>query len=159
MVISESTLKWIMRFYPPLLLQRIWVIGFDPGFRGVRVRVKKSFLNRNYNNSIFGGAIFTAADPFYPVLLHQIFSAKGYKVIVWLKSSHIQYLKPARTRLEYKVMITDEEIAEMEIELVALGKFVKSCTTEMYDTNGILCASILCEVYLRDLNSIHQHKN
>jgi acyl-coenzyme A thioesterase PaaI-like protein len=72
MVVSEKTLKWIMRFYPPLLLQRIWVIGFDKGFKGVSVKISKSLLNRNYNGSIFGGTIFAAADPFYPVLFNLV---------------------------------------------------------------------------------------
>ena len=47
-----------------LLVQRIWVQGFDKGFKGVSVKVSKSILNKNFNNSIFGGTIFAAADPF-----------------------------------------------------------------------------------------------
>ena len=28
MLVSENMLKWALRFYPPLLLQRIWIIKF-----------------------------------------------------------------------------------------------------------------------------------
>src|SRR5690606_5763504 len=73
MKMSERALKWIMRFYPPLMFQRIWVKEFHPEFKGVDVIVLHSLLNRNYNSSIFGGTIFSAADPFYPILFDQIF--------------------------------------------------------------------------------------
>lgn len=153
MVVSESTLKWVMRFYPPLLFQRIWVVKFYPGFRGVKVRIKKSLLNNNYNRSIFGGTIFSAADPFYPVLFHQLFGVKGYRVIVWLKSSQVQYLKPARTALEFDISITDEDVADMEAELIAAGKFVRTYPIDMFDKNGVHCAALQCEVYVRHLDT------
>src|ERR1700733_11625351 len=112
MVVSLNVLKWVVRFYPPLLLQRIWVVGFEKEFRGVRVKIGKSLLNKNYNNSIFGGTIFAAADPFYPVLFHQLFSHKGYKVIAWSKSSQIQYLKPGMTNLYFYIHLSEAEIEE-----------------------------------------------
>ena len=83
MVVSENTLKWLMRLYPPLLFQRIWVRGFDKGFKGVRVRVIKSIFNKNYNGSIFGGTIFAAADPFYPVLFDRVLNNGDRKLKIW----------------------------------------------------------------------------
>ncbi len=65
MVVSENVLKWALRFYPPLLFQRIWVIRFEKDFKGVSVKINKSLINNNYNNSIFGGTIFAAADPIF----------------------------------------------------------------------------------------------
>ena len=77
MKVSEKTLKWVMRFYPPFFFQRIWVQRFHPGFTGVDVKISKSLLNRNYNASIFGGTIFAAADPFYALLFDQLFRRRG----------------------------------------------------------------------------------
>src|SRR6476659_10348579 len=94
MNVSANTLKWVMRFYPPLFFQRIWVKNFSPDFRSVEVKINKSILNTNYNKSIFGGTIFSATDPFYALLFDQIFRKKGFKTRVWLKSAQIQYLKP-----------------------------------------------------------------
>ncbi|GAA4308889.1 hypothetical protein GCM10023149_02990 [Mucilaginibacter gynuensis] len=154
MRVSENRLKWIMRLYPPMLFQRIWVVKFEPGFRGVTVRVKKSFLNKNYNKSIFGGTIFSAADPFYPVLFHQIFSNKGYRIIVWLKACDIRYIKPARTTLSFTIQLSDNDITEAENNLNRIGKNVKAYPIEMIDENGILCASLLSEVYMRNLDYV-----
>ncbi len=141
-----------MRCYPSLLFQRIWVVEFEKGFRGVKVKINKSILNRNYNNSIFGGTLFSAADPFYPVLFHQLLSHKKYNIVAWTKSAQIQYLKPALTDLSFAIRISDEDVADCENELNIAGKYVKIHAIEMYDKNGQLCATVLNEIYVRNLN-------
>jgi acyl-coenzyme A thioesterase PaaI-like protein len=151
MVVSENVLKWALRFYPPLLFQRIWVIRFEKGFRGVKVKVNKSLLNNNYNNSIFGGTIFASADPFYPLLFHQVLTHKGYKVRVWLKSAEINYIKPGRTDLFFNINITEEDIQEVEHVLNTGGKHVKAYPIELYNKEGELCVTVNANVYIRNL--------
>lgn len=158
MVVSETTLKWVMRFYPPLFFQRIWVQKFGKGFTSAEVKINKSIFNKNYNDSIFGGTIFAAADPFYALLFDQILQRRGFKVRVWLKSAQIQYLKPGRTDLYFKVNITETEIAEAEEILNTVGKFVKSFPIEMYNNNGELCVNLTNEVYVRNLHAGEQSK-
>lgn len=153
---SERTLKWVMRFYPPLFFQRIWVKKFHSDFKGVDVIVLNSFLNRNYNSTIFGGTIFSAADPFYPILFDQIFKKKGYKTLVWLKCGNINYLKPARTALKFSIVLTEEVINETEDILKRNGKFVSTFHIKLYDTNNEICALVDNEVYIRDLNFKHK---
>jgi acyl-coenzyme A thioesterase PaaI-like protein len=152
MLVSENVLKWALRFYPPLLLQRIWIIKFEKGFRGVKVKIVKSLLNKNYNDSIFGGTIFAAADPFYPVLFHQIFLHKGYKsVIAWSKSAEIQFLKPGHTSLYLDINITEDEISEAEQMLNTTGKYIRFHAMDIRDKNGAVCVSAKVEVYIRNL--------
>ncbi len=152
MVVSENVLKWALRFYPPLLFQRIWVIRFEKDFRGVKVKVNKSLINNNYNNSIFGGTIFAAADPFYPLLFHQLLTHKGYQVRVWLKSAEIKYLKPGRTDLFFNINITDADIEEVEQVLNTIGKHTKTYPIEMYNKQNELCVFVNSEIYIRNLN-------
>jgi len=149
---SENTLKWAMRFYPPLFFQRIWVRRFHKDFRGVDVKIHRSLLNKNYNSSIFGGTIFSATDPFYAVLFDQIFQRKGYTNLVWLKSAEIQYLKPARKDLFFTIKLSDEEIIYAEKHLLQDGKYVANFDIELYDTDRILCVKVKNEVYIRNLN-------
>ena len=149
MILSERALKWVMNVYPPLLFQRIWVKKFHSGFLGVDVKVANSFLNRNYNGSIFGGTIYAATDPFYAILFDQLMQRRGFKVRVWLKSASIQYLKPGLTNLYFTLKITDEMIAEAETSLKENGKFVKSYPMELFNKQGELCATVMNEVYLR----------
>ncbi|MES2418904.1 MAG: DUF4442 domain-containing protein [Bacteroidota bacterium] len=150
MIFSEKTLKWALCLYPPLLFQRIWVKKFHPEFLGVDVKISNSFLNRNYNGSIFGGSIYAATDPFYAILFDQLMQRKGFKVRVWLKSAAIQYLKPGLSNLHFTLIITDEMIAEAETSLNETGKFVKSYPMELYNEQGELCATVTNEIYLRN---------
>ncbi|WP_316766924.1 DUF4442 domain-containing protein [Pedobacter frigiditerrae] len=149
MIVSERTLKWAMCFYPPLLFQRIWVKRFHPGFLGVDVKISNSFLNRNYNGSIFGGSIYAATDPFYAILFDQLMQRRGFKVRVWLKSASIQYLKPGLTDLHFTLKITDEMIIEAEDALTEKGKFVMAYPMELFNKEGELCATVMNEIYLR----------
>ena len=152
MVVSERTLKWGLCLYPPLLFQRIWVKKFHKGFRGVDVKINKSLFNKNYNGSIFGGTIFAATDPFYALLFDQILQRKGFKVRVWLKSASIQYLKPGRGDLFFTVNITDEMIEDAVEALTSTGKFVKAYPMEIKNKEGEVCATVMNEVYVRNLH-------
>ncbi|KLT64217.1 DUF4442 domain-containing protein [Pedobacter sp. BMA] len=152
MMISQNTLKWVMRFYPPLFFQRIWVQKFDEDFRSCTVKISKSFLNKNYNGSIFGGTIYAATDPFYALLFDQLMQRRGFKVRVWLKSASIQYLKPGRSNLYFTIRLTDAMVAEAEEALKTDGKFVKAYPMEITNKNGELCATVMNEVYVRNLH-------
>jgi len=150
-MISENGLKWLMRLYPPMLFQRIWVKKIHKDFRGIEVKINKSLFTTNLGNSIFGGTIFSATDPFYALLFGQLMQRKGFKITVWLKSAQIQYIKPGRTDLHYSILINEEMISEAEMCLKSEGKFIKTYTIEVFDKHGDLCATALNEVYVRNL--------
>lgn len=151
MVVSENMLKWAMRFYPPLFFQRIWVIKFDKGFTGVHVKISKSFLNVNYNRTIFGGTIFSASDPFFALLFDQILQRRGLKCRVWLRSAEIRYLKPGATNLYFTISLSEQQIKEAETILLTEGKFVKAYPMNIFSSEGLLCATVINEVYIRNL--------
>jgi acyl-coenzyme A thioesterase PaaI-like protein len=152
MKISENSLKWLMRLYPPMLFQRIWVKKIDKDFRGIDVKINRSLFTTNLGSATFGGTIFAATDPFYALLIGQIMQHKGFKITVWLKSAEIQYLKPARKDLHYTIKINDEMIKEVERAITNEGKFVKTYPIEIFDTKGDLCVTAQNEVYIRNLN-------
>lgn len=149
MKVSENTLKWGMRLYPPLLLQRIWIQNIDSGFRGADVKINRSLITLNFGKAIFGGTIYTAADPFYAMLFGQLLKHKGYNISIWLKSASIQFLRPGRTDLYYRIVITEEMIDEIEKELEANAVFVKSYSIKIYSKTGDLYAIAKNEIYIR----------
>lgn len=149
MKVSENTLKWGMRLYPPLLLQRIWIRNIDAGFKGAHVKINRSLMTLNFGKAIFGGTIYTATDPFYAMLFGQLLKHKGYHISVWLKSASIQFLRPGRTDLHYHISITDDMINEVEKALNNKGVFVKSYSIEIYSKTGDLHAIAKNEIYIR----------
>lgn len=147
-----------MRFYPPLLINRIWVITISDDFTSASVKIAKSFLNTNFNRSIFGGTIYSAGDPFFALLVWGIFYKKNYKIKVWLKSASIQFLKPAHTDLLIEFKITPEQVSMAEEELLANGKYIQSFTFDVKDMNGIVCAQMNTEVYARNIGVNYEYK-
>ncbi len=138
-----------MNLYPPLLFQRVRIVEIREGFRYCRVEVRRSILTRNLNGSTFGGAIFSAADPFYPVMYWQIFARRGCRVRVWLKSAAVDYLKPARSALSLEFRLDGEEIERAALALEREGRFTARYRTDAVDRHGEACATIETEVYLR----------
>ena len=149
MKVSENTLKWGMRLYPPMLLQRIWTRNIDAGFRGADVKINRSLITLNFGKAIFGGTIYTATDPFYAMLFGQLLKHKGYHISVWLKGANIQFLRPGRTDLFYQIKITDEMINEAEEAINKNGVFIKSYSIEIYSKSGDLYAIAKNEIYIR----------
>jgi acyl-coenzyme A thioesterase PaaI-like protein len=154
MRLSENTLKWVMRLYPPLLFQRIWVKKIYKGFCGADIKINRSLVTINLGNAIFGGTIFSATDPFYAMLFGQQMLRQGFKTTIWLKSAEIKYIKPARTNLFYTIRISPEMTAEAVATLKTQGKFVKAYPIEIFNKHGELCATAMNEVYIRDLNFV-----
>ncbi|HVW12677.1 MAG TPA: DUF4442 domain-containing protein [Mucilaginibacter sp.] len=151
MLVSANVLKWALRFYPPLFFQRIWVVSIDDDFTGVKVKINKSLINNNYNNSIFGGTIFSAADPFYPLIFHQYLTHKGYRVRVWMKAAEILYLKPGRSDIFFTIKLSGADMREAEETLDKGEKYIKIHPVTMYGRGGELCAELKCEIYVRNL--------
>ena len=149
MKVSENILKWGMRLYPPLLLQRIWVQKIHKDFKGADIKINRSLFTLNFGKSIFGGTIYSGTDPFYAMLFGQILRNKNYHITIWLKSASIQFLKPARTDLFYKIHITEEMIKEAETGLNNKGIFVKTYAIEVYSKNKELTAIARNEIYIR----------
>lgn len=153
MKVSPNTLKWGLRLYPPLFFQRIWVRRIMDGFLGADVKINKSLMNINSNKTIFGGTIFSAIDPFYPILLDQYFKHQGIsRTVAWLKTAHIDYIKPGKYDLEVSIRLNNQILEETLKTIKKEGKVVRTFQTQVFDKHGTLCAVAHNEVYIRDLD-------
>lgn len=151
MLVSERALKWAMRFYPPLLFQGIWTQKFENEFLGVKVKICECVINRNYNGSMFGGTIFSAADPFYVILFHQILKRKGYKTKLWLKHATIDFIKPGNCNLYFSISLTEENIKEAVHALDIEGKFIKTFAVKITNKAGVLYAVVHNKIYIKKI--------
>ena len=69
-------LKLTLNIFPPLFFNRIYLKNISADYREMNVSLKRSFTNINYYKSIFGGSIFSACDPFFPIMYYHIFKEK-----------------------------------------------------------------------------------
>jgi hypothetical protein len=101
------------------------------------------------NGTIFGGSLFSAADPFYAIMYWQIFERKGMKVLTWLKTAQIQYLRPANEKLYIDFKLTDEDIEEAIAALMEHGRYKKTHDIQFVNSKGEVFVKAQNEVYLR----------
>ena len=108
--LTPKNAKWILNLYPPFLFNRIRIQSISSDFTDVKVIIKKSIWNKNLAGTIFGGTLFSAADPFIAVMYWQIFDIRFHKkIIVWLKSAEIHYKIPADSAISLHFKIDEEE--------------------------------------------------
>lgn len=149
---TPNRMKWALRFYPPFLFQRIWVQSVHDGFMGADVKIFKSLFNINSNGTIFGGTTFSSIDPIHPLLIDGYLRQHGFKkTVAWLKSAHIDFKKPGKNSLLFSVRIKESEMQAALAIIREEGKIIKTFTTEIFDTQGTLCAVSHNEIYIRDL--------
>jgi hypothetical protein len=145
-------LKTILNLFPPLLFNRIVLKEISDDFMQMKVVLRKVLFNINFHKTIFGGSIFSACDPYFPTMYYHIFANKNRKLIIWLKSAEIQYLRPADSTLKLHFEITKEDVKKVEKALDKIGKTEIWHTVEAINKKGVVCAKASMLVYLRDDN-------
>ncbi|OUV70244.1 MAG: hypothetical protein CBC83_08570 [Flavobacteriales bacterium TMED123] len=145
-------LKTILNLFPPLLFNRIVLKEISDDFMQMKVVLRKVLFNINFHKTIFGGSIFSACDPYFPTMYYHIFANKNRKLIIWLKSAEIQYLRPADSTLKLHFEITKEDVRKVEKALDKIGKTEIWHTVEAINKKGVVCAKASMLVYLRDNN-------
>ncbi len=146
---TERQLRWVLSVYPPFLLNRIRVAAIGPGFRTCRVHVHRSVVTRNLQGSTFGGTIYSAADPIYPLMYWQIFAHRGERVQAWLRSATVRYLKPASGRVTFEFALSDDDVERACAALAEHGRYAHTHTAEAVSVDGQVCTVVDAEVYLR----------
>jgi len=150
MQVPKFLLKTVLNLFPPLLFNRIVLKEVSDDFLEMRVVLRRALFNMNFHKTIFGGSIFSACDPYFPTMYYHIFANKGRKLIIWLKSAEIQYLRPADSSLKLHFKITEDDIKLAEETLNKKGKFEIWHTVDAINKKGIVCARAKMLVYLRD---------
>lgn len=147
--ISPRSAKWLLNFYPPFIFNRIKIQSVSEDFTEVNVIIKKSIFNKNMAGTIFGGTLFSAADPFIAVMYWQIFSIRyDQKIIVWLKGAEIVYKKPADTDMFLHFKIEEDEILLAKKELEEKGKHFPEYLVDLKNEQGETCATVKLNSYL-----------
>lgn len=149
MKLKPRTARWFMNLYPPNLLNRIVVKYVSKDFRQAEIIIKKSWLNKNLQGTIFGGTLYAAADP-YPALLYwQIFHQQDIKTEAWLKKAEVEYHKPAASNISLKYDLSEKQISEAMEELFKEGRFSTWHRVEGVDQHGEVCITVKSLIVLK----------
>lgn len=140
-----------MSLYPPFLFGGVRVISVAPDFLSCRVRVRRGLLNWNLNRTVFGGTLYSAADPIYVLLFWQHFAHRGTALRVWTHSARVSFLAPVRRQVELRFEIDPQTLARAEAALANEGKFVESLGVAGFDPEEQVAVEIETVVHLARL--------
>ncbi len=147
MQLGPRGMRFFLNIYPPYLFSRTRVKYIAPDWREVIVELPKSLLTRNYVGTTFGGSLYASSDPFFMLMLIKILGIQDH--IVWDKGAKIDFKKPARSKITYRFIITDEDLIKIAQDLKEKGKSLPEFLVEGKDKNGEVCVSIHKLLYIR----------
>ncbi len=147
--LKPSELKRMLNLWIPFIFNRIKIIQVSDDFRKIDVRLKLSFWNRNPGKAIWGGAIFSAADSFYPIMLKQNALYSGITTQFFTKSTQVNYIKESKTNLMFNFELTEDEVLNMIGILKEDGKYQEWHTVYGIDENNNKCVKVKIQPYLR----------
>ena len=141
---------WLARVlfncWPPFVGAGIHILTVSPDYRAVRVRLKRSWYNKNYVGTQFGGSIYAMTDPFY---MWTIMTNLGHDYIVWDKAGEIEFVKPGRSTVHAQFRLDDATLAEMTAAAAGGDKVLRWFETDVIDRDGEVVARVRKQLYLR----------
>lgn len=141
--------RWRRRYvnlFPALRFSGARVTHYAGDSSEIRAELRLGLCNRNVVGTIFGGALYTLADPFYMLLL---IDRLGAEHVVWDKAATIRFLKPGRSTLYARFVITDEEVAEILGLLESEASVDRVYRCDLVDESGTPHAEVDKVVYIR----------
>ena len=139
----------MLNLWIPFIFNRIKIIDVSDDFRSIDVRLKLSFWNRNPGKAIWGGAIFSAADSFFPIMLKHNAILNGIKTDFFTKSTNVSYLKPSKTDLIFSFYLSEADIVDLIEKLKIDGKYQEWHTVYGIDRYNNKCVKVKVQPYLR----------
>ncbi|QJW88481.1 DUF4442 domain-containing protein [Spirosoma taeanense] len=155
----ESFQTWrfrtLMNWYPMFFGTGGKILFWSADSREVHLCLRRSIWTYNYVGTIFGGSLFSAADPFYMLMLLRIF---GNNYVVWDKAASIRFRKPGRQTLYMRYELTDEQIDDIRRDVATNGQTERSFRLQWLDKDGTVYAEIERLCYVADKQHYEQRK-
>jgi hypothetical protein len=113
----------------------------------VHLRLRLNIWTYNYVGTIFGGSFFSAADPFYMLMLIR---SLGSNYVVWDKSANIRFKKPGKATLFARFLLTETDFKEIKEVVTQDGETTRIFVIQWKDKNGVVHAEIERLCYIAD---------
>lgn len=130
--------KLIFNIFPAYRRTGGKIIFISSDWKEVHVKLGLNWKTKNYVGTVFGGSIYGALDPLYMV---QLINLLGKDYIVWDKSAEIKFIKPIKTNVYAKFLITDELLSVIKTEVEINQKYILNLSASFEDKLGKVYAS------------------
>jgi acyl-coenzyme A thioesterase PaaI-like protein len=144
---SRSTRLWRLYFnlYPAIRGTGGWLRFLSGDWHEAHLSLRLNLRTYNYKGTIFGGAMFAAGDPLYMLMLIKIM---GEEYVIWDKAASIRFLRPAKTRLRARFLLSPEAIAALKADIEREQEIDRTFSFEYVDAEGTVYARSERTIYL-----------
>lgn len=143
--LAQRMTKLAFNLAPVIRGSGSWIRFLSDDWHEMHVSLPLSLRTRNYVGTLFGGAMFSASDPWYMIMLFQIL---GKDYIIWDKSANIRFFRPGKSKLKGHFLISEEDIKEIREEVRQSGEMEKVFTLDWVDKNGKVVSRVEKLVYI-----------
>ena len=109
-------------------------------FSKIQIKLPYSYKNANYVNTIFGGSMFSAVDPFP---MTQLMNLIGDDYVIWDKAAEIFFRRPAKEDLYAEFTYSIEELDEIKQKAKENNEFEIIKMTQLTNKDKSI---VFCEV-------------
>jgi len=146
---KESWKSWwfrtLMNWYPMYFGTGGRILFWSADNTEVHLRLRLNLRTYNYVGTIFGGSMFAASDPFFMVMLLRIL---GSSYVVWDKTANIRFIRPARTTLYARLIITQGNLSDIRQRVIDHSHVVHIFVIQWVDQKGVLHAEAERHCYI-----------
>lgn len=114
-------------------------------WKEVHVLLPLNIFTRNIVGTVFGGSIYSSVDPIYMLMFMKIL---GTDYVVWDKAATIKFIRPARTDLKARFLITDDTIKHVINTTASQGEINLELVVEYLNKSNEVCATIKKTLYI-----------
>lgn len=124
------------------------IISVSKDLKEIRIKIRISYKNKNYVNTIFGGSMFAAVDP---IPMVQLIHLLNKEYVVWDKSAEIYFKKPAKENLYASFTFSEKELEKIKLEVDAKKEIEIIKSTKLTDKDQSLTyCEVKKKIYIAD---------
>ena len=144
---SGSRFSNAFNFFPAYRRTGGRICFLSTDWKEIHVSLRMKRTTKNYVGSVFGGSIYGALDPIYMV---QLINLLGRGYVVWDKSANIRFIKPVRSKVFARFLITSEILDEIRAKIAAEKKYDVELKAFFQDAAGTVYSEITKTIYIAD---------
>jgi len=137
----ESRLwRWGGNLFPAYRRTGAGITYVAADFHEVHIKIPSNWKTRNHMGITWGGALYSALDPIYGVMLYKILGGQ-YRVID--RTASIHFKRPVKTTLFARFRLSQQEIIGIKSDLQTKAKLTRKYDIDLVDKHDVVHAS--CE--------------
>lgn len=139
--------RFIFNLIPVYIGTRAKIKFISADWKEVHILLPLNIFTRNIAGSVFGGSIYSSIDPVYMFML---IKTLGEDFVVWDKAAYVKFVRPGRTSLKTRLVLSDEKLEQIKSEVNQNGETTIELLVEYLDAGNAVCANITKSIYIAD---------